>query len=1246
MNRITRAAPLLALLVTACSDELDPAREIPPPPPVDQCTGLPPVALRAEPARVRVGSPVSLVASGGSGQYRYVLQTGGSSGELRADRFVAGHTPGTDTLVVEDARCPGDARATVEVLAPFDISPARADVRPQTSFQVAARGLLGSPMFSLTQSLSGATLSADGRYTAGTGEGLDLITVRDSQTGDEAVLQYNVSRTARLVGAPAYVAVPSGSSAPLGTKGGSDAVVWTKVSGPGALGAGRIGFQPGDTGAAVLEASDPFTGDKATVTVVVLDELTRPTQAHGRLSDVAALVAADFDGDGIQDLAVGQRESDMGAPVSGGAVFIYKGGSGGLDAQPLWVLKGATETAAFGESLAVGDLDGDGRAELAVASPTADVAGNNAGAVYLYSFKGGSPTPLRSALAGLLAGSSFGAGISVADMNGDGRMDLVVGTPAGDLAPTSAIRARGTVDIYLSTASAPVPDLPSIRLGGQDLSREGAPMSRSNTDLGRALVTGDFNKDGRMDIAALSKVSRYAADGTIPGMQVAISVFFGRTEGQRFRATPDVYVLPANLADSNEGTWRLSFVAGDATRPPLLMAVADRADSPDLSTTGGVKSGADAGGVLLFDLSGFTPTGDPAATPPQVKREEAFARIYGDAASIVAGRSFAVLDVDGVPGPELLLGAPYAAPPAPGNTTLRFGGKVLVYPLSTLTKGAVINKPTAALNGVAKSETLGSGLAAWRFADGDSLAAFSGRASSDQGAFTGRVELFRRAGASLAEWTRSTSNVPAMPSTELVGNQVAVAVGPRGGVALLGAQGWSGPGVNVDGDAMSIGRAYVRDVSRTATALVVEEGAPTPHKAGRSVGTDVAFTDFNGDGIPDTAVGAQTFFAPANNSAEIAATYATTRAECFTTATQTVGGVLISLGQADGTYKPAYRVWAPNQIAGCTPDTDARCKRTNMGRGIVGGFDFNGDGKEDLGVLRDRGMEVFLGRAPDDASLAKLTMACNPVYSWPSMALNTFAPTNLGDINADGCADLGWRYAEGARSGIAILLGYDATGAKCGGRTTPTVWRIAGDSEAQLNNMGLGVAMARAGKLMRNTNGTGDTRDFLAVSASAVVFNSVTQPAVLLFDLAQIRTEMAKRQAANAPLVVGALGDGLTPVVVVHQTRAVFFGSSLAGGLDLSGDGVEDLVVGAYGASVASDGGGAVFIYAGTPNLGGALSPFLTVVGDVSERSQVGMEVAVTPGKGGTPPTLVIGAPSSYRTGTRNGTAYVLPLRF
>ncbi len=1243
MIRLTRAAPLLALLAAGCSDEQDSARMGPLPPTAVLCTGLPPLTLTPEPARVRVDGSVLLAASGGSGQYRFLLEPGGSSGGLVGNRFVAGRTPATDTLVVEDAKCLGDARATVTVVAAFDVAPARAELPPGSSFQIAVNGLLGSATYALTKSNSGATLTPAGVYTAGPREGLDLLTVRDASTGDEALLQYQIRTGAKLTGDPAFLAVPSGASVPLATRGGSDRVGWTKVSGPGTLSGGRLALEADATGVAVLTATDPFTKQTAQVSVRVLDELTRPRQAHGRLTDVASMVTADFDGDRIQDLAVGQRESDLGRPA-GGAVFIFKGTAGGLPSTPTWVLTGTTDTAAFGDALAAGDLDGDSRAELVVSSPGADVAVSNAGAVYFYTFKGENPAPLRLQLTGLLKDAAFGAGMAVADMDGDGDMDLVAGAPLGDLAPTNNLRRRGTVDLYFSEAGSPVPDLPTVRLGGTDLTQEGALVSRSNSDLGRAVVAADLNGDGRTDLAALGRVSRYAADGTVSGSQVAISVFFARPDGARFRASPDVYVLPANTSDDTEGTWLLGAIPGGDSRPPLLLAVADQLDSPDLRSSGGVQSGGDSGGALLFDLSHRTPTGEPPATPPQVKREEAFARVYGDAGGINAGRSWAVLDVDDTAGPELLLGAPKASGPA-ANNAQRWSGKVLVYPLATLTRGSVINKPLAALSGTAKSDTLGAGLASWTLPDGPVLVAFSGRASSDQGNFTGRVELYRREGASLADWPRTGLRVPTKPSVERFGETVAAARGPQNrALTLVGAPGWSGPGSNGDGDALSIGRVYLHDAAQPAAARVAEEGAPSPSRAGRRVGADVAFTDFNGDGRQDLVVGAPGFSVPGtgttSSNAELTSTYATVNAACITSGTLSVGGVLVSLGQADGTFKPAYRLWAPSQLEGCTPDMDSRCKRTAIGRGLVGGFDFNGDGRQDLGVLREKGMEVFLGRAPEDVSLAKLTMGCDPLYSWPSLNLQTSAPATLGDLNGDGCDELAWRYSENARSGVAILFGFDSGGSRCGARTTGTVLRLAGDSEMSLNNLGLGVGMARAGRFL------GDTRDFVAISASSIPFNGVTQPVVLLYDKAQLLSELGRRQSAGRPLVIGALGDGLEPVMLVHRTRAVSFGASLAGGWDLTGDGVPDLVVGAPGASDASDGGGAVFLYAGGRGREGALSPFLMVVGDGAERSALGQDLAVMPGATGVPPLLLIGAPRSYRTGTQNGTAFAVPLTF
>jgi hypothetical protein len=1240
------------LLASACDDApgTPPAPE--PPPVVDPCAGLAPLTLTATPARVHVAGVALLAATGGSGHYRFRVESGGSSGQVSGDRFVAGATPATDTLVVEDARCPGDARAQVTVVTGFAVGPARATVRPGTSFQVDVRGVLGEPTFTLVRNDSGGTV-ADGRYTAGAGQGVDLVQVRDGLTGEEAILHYEVRAGVALRGDPALLAVPAGSSVPLAVRDGSDRVQWTKLEGPGAVEGTRFVAEPGARGVAVLEARDAFTGDTARVSVRVLEELTRPVQPHGRNTDSAHVVTADFDGDGVQDVAVGQRESDLTRPL-GGAVFIFKGSASGLPTQPTWVLTGDSDTAQFGDVLAAGDLDGDGRAELAVSAPGADVTIGDSGAVYLYRFEAGGPVLLRQPLTGLGRGS-FGAGLTIADMDMDGDLDLVVGSPLGDLAPTSTLSRRGVVDIFLLGRGQAVPDLPAIRLGGSDVGLTGALEARSNTDFGRTVLAADLNMDGRTDLVALSKVTRWRADGTSAGVVAqAVAVHFARSEGARFRASPDVYVLPSNAADSNEGTWRLGVVPAEGTRPPLLLVVSDRANSPDLRQSGGVQSGSDSGGALLFDLSNFLPTGEPPATPAQVQRESAFARLYGDANGIVAGRSWAVLDVDGTPGPELVLGAPYASPPpATGSGTVSLGGKLLVYPLTTLTRGSVLNKPLSFIGGRAKADVLGAGLAVWSLPGGrPGLVAFAGRASTEAGAFTGRVDAWLKAGASLAEWERMSAPVPARPAVERFGEAVLLARGPGGGlVAVVGAAGFSGPGASGDGNDLSAGRTYVYAAATGGPAAQVVEGRNSPLFHGRNVGADVAFTDFNGDGRPDLVLGAPAFTVAGTSSQanELTPHYAQVRAECVLASNVSVGAVLVSLGQADGTFKPAYRLWASDTLSGCTPSSssDTRCQRRQVGRGVVGGFDFNGDGKQDLGALRNNGFELYLGRAPDDATLDKLTMGCDPLYTSPSYVSQpvpsnftpqqTSAPAAVGDLDQDGCDEVAWRYADSTRSGVVVLFGYDTAGARCNGRTQPAWVRLAADAEVGMSFWGLGVATERVGRFLD------DGRELLALSATAVPFEGVAQPVVLLFDVAEI----AAKRPTSGEALVAAVGAGLTPQMLVNRSRAVNFGRALAGGVDLTRDGVPDLVVGATGASVASDGGGAVFVYAGGKAAKGALTPLLTVVGDVAERGAFGQELSLAPGLPGppaTPPMLLIGAPTSYRTGTQNGTAFLLPL--
>jgi hypothetical protein len=87
--------------------------------------------------------------------------------------------------------------------------------------------------------------------------------------------------------------------------------------------------------------------------------------------------ANDFNGDGRQDLAVGVRAEDS----SAGAVNVLYGSASGITATADQFFRqgvgGLADTAEggdlFGSSLAAGDLNGDGRDDLAVGVPGEDV---------------------------------------------------------------------------------------------------------------------------------------------------------------------------------------------------------------------------------------------------------------------------------------------------------------------------------------------------------------------------------------------------------------------------------------------------------------------------------------------------------------------------------------------------------------------------------------------------------------------------------------------------------------------------------------------------------------------------------------------------------------------------------------------------------------------------------------------------------------------------------------------------------
>ncbi len=218
-----------------------------------------------------------------------------------------------------------------------------------------------------------------------------------------------------------------------------------------------------------------------------------------------SVVVGDVNGDGKADIAVAASAGTVGENVWQGQVYIFSGVDGSL----LFTLDAPTPQplAFFGQSLGVGDVNGDGKADVAVGASGKDVGGNKGqGQAYVFSGADGSLLFTLDS-PDLQAGAHFGASMAVADVNGDDKGDVAVGASWGDV---SGHRGEGRVYVFSGA-------------NGSLLFALSTPSSSEGGDFGWSVAAGDVNGDGKGDIA----IGAYSEDVGANFLQGQTYVFSG-----------------------------------------------------------------------------------------------------------------------------------------------------------------------------------------------------------------------------------------------------------------------------------------------------------------------------------------------------------------------------------------------------------------------------------------------------------------------------------------------------------------------------------------------------------------------------------------------------------------------------------------------------------------------------------------------------------------------------------------------
>jgi hypothetical protein len=749
-----------------------------------------------------------------------------------------------------------------------------------------------------------------------------------------------------------------------------------------------------------------------------------PSFAAARTFDVSAegrpwsVATGDFNGDGKPDLAVANYGCPLCQPPVNGSVSVLLGNGDGTF--QLWVNVFAGPNP---QSVVAGDFNGDGKADLAVAnngSTNIAVLLGNGDATFQTPVSygvGGAPAFLAPGVfaPGDLNGDgkldlavANSGGVSVLLGNGDGTFQaaasygpgassVAVGDFNGDSKPDLAVTSGGGVSVLLGNGNGTFQTAVNYGVGGTTSS----------------LTVGDFNGDGKADLAVATSLSPPSSDnvsvllgigdGTFqPAVHYVVgshpyAVAAGDFNGDGkldVAAATDVGIafLPAN----GDGTFRTAINYGAGSHPNAVAAGDFDGDGkPDLAV-------ADAGSstvCVLLGKSDGTFMAAPNFEAGWVPASVAASDLNGDGKTDLAVINFS--------SPTGGLG---------GSVSLLFGsgdGTFIMaptsYSLGLLPKPSVVGdfngdgKPDLAVGDVLSTNVFvllvnGDGT----FQPAVNYAVSTPPVSLAVGDLNGdgKADLaVANSGAFLGSFTNGSTSVllgngngtfQAALNYDVGTNPVSVVLGDFNGDGKLDLAVGNGTVNPIDNHAHGRVSVFLGNGDGTLQTAV-------DYIAGIGL-SSVAVGDFNGDGKPDLAV--------ANTGS-------------FTNTTYTGdGSVSVLLGNGDGTFQTAINsgtrmtpvsvvlsdfngdgkldvaVVSPNgNVSVLSGNGDGSLQPAiSYAAGSTPSFvavaDFNGDGKPDLAVANsfsEGTVSVLLNTCVStDVELAVLRTDNTVIISWPS----------------------------------------------------------------------------------------------------------------------------------------------------------------------------------------------------------------------------------------------------------------------